>query len=196
MVLIHQCKFCGARLGNDNWSFYNQQRKLNRCNDCSSQKRKGVSSDSLIRPHALLCRHCGDELTDANWPLRERSHGTRICVTCNTRLDKERYQRTRDVRLDTIRRSRQSLRKEIIAGYGGLCECCGESNWEFLTIDHVNGDGSTHRKELMEQGTRLYTWLKRNDYPKDGFRLLCFNCNCSIGFLGYCPHRAVKKIDE
>ena len=72
--------------------------------------------------------------------------------------------------------------------YGGLfphCECCGESHWEFLTIDHINGDGAEHRKQIKGN---LYLWLIQNNFP-DGFRILCMNCNWSIGMRGYCPHR-------
>jgi hypothetical protein len=79
------------------------------------------------------------------------------------------------------------LKQYIIDEYGGKCACCGESQIDFLTIDHINNDGAAHKKE---HGTRfhLYAWLKRNNYPKDNFQLLCYNCNCAKGKLGYCPH--------
>lgn len=63
------------------------------------------------------------------------------------------------------------------------CSCCKESNIEFLTVDHINGGGHKHRKEIKN----LYSWLKRNHYP-DGFRILCMNCNFALGKFGYCPH--------
>ena len=28
------------------------------------------------------------------------------------------------------------------------CQCCGENHYEFLTIDHINGDGAKHRREI------------------------------------------------
>lgn len=72
--------------------------------------------------------------------------------------------------------------------YGGnppKCFCCGESNIEFLCIDHIEGNGNSHRKSI---GGTLYEWLRRENYPK-GFRVLCHNCNMSLGFYGYCPHK-------
>jgi hypothetical protein len=71
--------------------------------------------------------------------------------------------------------------------YGGpQCACCGEGEYEFLTIDHINGDGAAHRRQM---GSRrdIYRWLKQNNYPP-GFRVLCMNCNFALGYHGYCPH--------
>ncbi len=82
---------------------------------------------------------------------------------------------------------RQKLKFEIMTHYGGACICCGENHIEFLTIDHINGDGKKHRKEI---GPRLYAWLKRNNFPKDNFQILCFNCNNAKAHFGYCPHQS------
>jgi len=81
-------------------------------------------------------------------------------------------------------------KKEVLAAYGGSCVCCGEGNQEFLTIDHIAGDGAAHRRTLT---CRLYTWLKKNNYPA-GFRVLCMNCNFSLGCFGYCPHGLTQGI--
>lgn len=71
--------------------------------------------------------------------------------------------------------------------YGGECVCCGEKEGAFLSIDHVNNDGAAHRKEL--KGNRIYAWLHKNGYPKDRFRILCFNCNQGRRVNGgVCPH--------
>lgn len=84
------------------------------------------------------------------------------------------------------KRRYRKLRLEAIEHYGGKCACCGEFRIQFLTIDHINNDGAEHRRELGNRN--IYEWLKKNNYPKDGFRVLCYNCNCSIGNYGYCPH--------
>ncbi|KKK96296.1 hypothetical protein LCGC14_2664180 [marine sediment metagenome] len=78
---------------------------------------------------------------------------------------------------------------EVLSAYSHgepICACCKVTEIEFLTIDHVHGDGNEHRKELSSG--QLYGWLKRNSYPP-GFRVLCFNCNTSIGLFGHCPHQ-------
>lgn len=87
----------------------------------------------------------------------------------------------------------QKVKKEVFLHYGGetpKCDCCGESSKEFLSIDHTNGDGPTHRKDLSgnpRNGVSLYYWLRKNNFPP-GFRVLCMNCNFSLGHHGYCPH--------
>ena len=80
------------------------------------------------------------------------------------------------------------LRREALAHYGGKCACCGEKQYEFLVIDHVNGGGNKHRKSIKN---KFYDWLKQNDFPK-GFQVLCHNCNMAKGFYGICPHKKVE----
>ena len=95
-------------------------------------------------------------------------------------------------RAEQVKEEWRRLKSEVIAAYGGKCECCKETIYEFLTIDHINGNGKEHRKTIG-RGYKLYKWLKRNNFPKEGFRLLCFNCNCARGQYGECPHRREKK---
>lgn len=94
---------------------------------------------------------------------------------------------------DSRRRSRATVRKnrEIVLNHYGngnpACVCCGESCYEFLAIDHINGGGASHKKELTLQGTTFYAWLIKNNFP-EGYQILCHNCNSSLGYYGYCPH--------
>jgi hypothetical protein len=90
----------------------------------------------------------------------------------------------------------QKIRFDVLQTYSGKypqCACCGESKIEFLGINHINGKGNLHRKELTKQGTTLYLWLKKNNYPV-GFNVLCHNCNLSMGYYGYCPHKKANGI--
>ncbi len=89
------------------------------------------------------------------------------------------------------RRWAQKLKAETIEHYGKACACCGETNYEFLCIDHINGGGNKHREEVGA-GRNFYSWLKKNGYP-EGFRTLCYNCNQSFGYNGYCPHEEQKR---
>ena len=82
------------------------------------------------------------------------------------------------------------IREKVLRHYSGdvpFCQCCGENHMEFLGIDHINGGGSDFRKR-NSGGAQIYGWLKKNNYPP-GFRVLCHNCNMSIGFYGNCPHQ-------
>jgi hypothetical protein len=79
---------------------------------------------------------------------------------------------------------------ECLRHYGGEdpgCECCGESFPEFLCLDHKDGGGNKHRSSIKKFGTHIYYWIKKNGFPPL-FRVLCHNCNFSIGLYGYCPH--------
>jgi hypothetical protein len=87
---------------------------------------------------------------------------------------------------------RFQLRLDTIAAYGGKCTCCGETQTEFLTIDHIEGDGAHERKHFDRSGQKMYAWLRRQGWPKDRYQLLCFNCNCAKGFYGQCPHQHFK----
>lgn len=81
---------------------------------------------------------------------------------------------------------RQRLKDEVFEAYGGYkCACCGEPIREFLTIDHVNGDGAAHRRKIGSAA--IYRWLKREGFP-DGYQVLCMNCNWAKGVFGACPH--------
>jgi hypothetical protein len=48
-----------------------------------------------------------------------------------------------------------------------------------LTIDHINGDGKRHRKEV-HRGTPFWRWLIAEGFP-EGFQVLCLSCNQSKG---------------
>lgn len=93
----------------------------------------------------------------------------------------------------TIEKYRRNLKQDALNAYGGKCACCGESNYEFMAIDHINGGGNKHRKDNKTgSGLQFYRWLKKNKYPK-GFRVLCHNCNVALGIFGYCPHKSESK---
>jgi len=80
----------------------------------------------------------------------------------------------------------RAARLEGIAAYGGKCACCGESQIEFLTLDHINGRGDEPQRIT---GQKAWARLKARGWPKDNFQLLCFNCNCAKGVYGRCPHQ-------
>jgi len=89
--------------------------------------------------------------------------------------------------------NRLAIRKMAIGHYGGKCACCGESTYEFLSIDHIDGGGNKHRKEINSKGGWAFaTWLKKNDYP-EGFQVLCHNCNMAKGCYSKCPHEEMRK---
>lgn len=91
---------------------------------------------------------------------------------------------------------RRVIRSQMIQAYGGKCECCGETTPEFLSIDHMKGQSHAHYSNCPYRGGhQLHAWLRRNGWPKDGWRLLCHNCNLAIGFYGSCPHTDPLRIN-
>lgn len=129
----------------------------------------------------------------------------RICTRCKKprRTEQFNWQKV-GVRRSTIcafchrdrnnQRNRR-LRLGVLKHYGGdppRCACCGVREIEFLSLDHVNGGGRQHRKSIK---IRWWEWLLRHGLP-EGFRVLCHNCNQSIGIYGYCPHDSGSEIDK
>lgn len=82
---------------------------------------------------------------------------------------------------DRKKRYRVNRKLAVIDAYGGKCCLCGETISEFLVIDHINGGGKQHRKEMHDAGTDIYVVLRSLDYPQKDYRLLCFNCNDKRG---------------
>ena len=140
-----------------------------------------------------LCDDCNIPLTEENSDRWARENGRHICTECA----RQRHKLWRDANIIHIRknakdinkRSRLKIRAEAIAAYGGQCECCGISDFELLTIDHILHDGSTERKLRRRGGHTFYYDLKKLGWPKDRYRLLCWNCNMSRSIWGYCPHQ-------
>ena len=115
------------------------------------------------------------------------------CKQCSyDRQDKRNKEFKEQGLMNYSQRTRQRLRFEVLQHYSKndppSCECCGENHIEFLSIDHINGGGQQARKTILKGSGGLYSWLKRNNFP-DGYRVLCHNCNQSLGAYGYCPHK-------
>lgn len=94
--------------------------------------------------------------------------------------------------LNYSQRTQRRLKLLLLQKYSGqnpYCACCNENKVEFLSIDHIDGGGRQHKIKLKKSGTSFYNWLRKNNFPK-GFRVLCHNCNQSLGTLGYCPHKS------
>lgn len=91
---------------------------------------------------------------------------------------------------------RQQLKDIVVKHYGGKCNCCGENKMEFFAIDHINGGGNQERKRLGSKGSgsKFYRLIIKAGFPQK-YRILCFNCNHSLGHYGYCPHKRRIKTE-
>lgn len=157
-------------------------RKKDMTRSCGCLKR------SLLQGKTIICKRCGKELPISAFYIKDgvktRHNSCKNCmkpIFCKAR--KERNIRDK---------------KNAIEHYGGVppkCACCGERHVEFLTIDHIHGGGTKHRRQLVHGSGATYRWLRDQNWPS-GFRVLCINCNYSRGLFGYCPHEKEKKGDQ
>jgi hypothetical protein len=98
----------------------------------------------------------------------------------------------REVKARRAREQNARLRAQVIAGYGGACACCGERTPEFLALDHIDGNGHSYLPSGRRRtGVKLYPQVIAEGFPTS-YRLLCHNCNLSLGYWGYCPHAGVE----
>ena len=123
------------------------------------------------RREAGQCYLCGQELVDGT---------SRICQSCQEKNQQRGL------------RYRQALRQQVIEHYGSQCVCCSENELRFLTIDHINKDGGKRRKDGEPKAGSLYRWIVDMGFPDD-LQLLCWNCNCSKGLYGQCPHENAER---
>ncbi len=179
---IKFCRVCKIELTDKNWYSKRIEKHSYICKKCENnyyerfRRKLGIPKKQYSDG---TCRMCNIILTSDNSNYKLIENGDYICNPC-LKIKNHRQGK----------KERKILKELIVEKYGGECECCGETNKEFLTIDHINGNGYIHRKQI---GSKLYTWLKNNNYPKDNYRLLCMNCNFSLGKYGYCPHNKDKS---
>lgn len=156
----------------------------------------------------MNCSKCGVELTSENWYKCYQKNPRRfLCSKCSSEInqkydnshskEQKRYRQNYYVlnkqRIQILQKKNRADRKlKVLVHYSGnppRCACCGEQYLEFLTVDHVGGNGNNHRrKNGLDGGNAFYLWLIRENYPQ-GFQVLCMNCNFAKGKYGYCPHQ-------
>lgn len=161
---------------------------MKRCTRCKEYKeeseynKNGHSADGL----AYYCKPCTSEYNRLQHTLHKSKEG-RSLIKSKRAGAWNKSPENKERRAFTNKAYRQRIRMEVIKAYGGKCECCGEPRREFLAIDHIEGGGNKHRKQLRRGGHGFHHWLRNNNYPS-GFRILCHNCNSALGYYSRCPH--------
>lgn len=137
--------------------------------------------------YPLSQQACGSQDGSRTVANNEESECPRVVATDSDRHNEKERQRAR----------RRKYR--VLSRYSGggdlVCACCGERHPKFLGIDHIDGGGREHRLMLgngKSVGNQFYAYLARENFPP-GYRVLCHNCNLSLGFFGYCPHTSPEK---
>jgi 5-methylcytosine-specific restriction endonuclease McrA len=107
-----------------------------------------------------------------------------------TEKQKEHYKKHKEYFKLYYREYYAKIRFEILEHYSNgkfECNCCGENELDFLTIDHINNNGNEHRKS-KGSAFNIYQEIKRNNFPPE-YQILCMNCNMSKGKRGTCIHK-------
>lgn len=131
-----------------------------------------------------ICSKCKQQLPLSSfWKNIKQSDGyNNYCKKCLDEYRKKNLSR----RNERAKKRRNQKRKWIINYYGGKCVCCGESEYKFLSFDHINGGGTKH-KILVGRSDKFLNWIINNHYPQI-LQVLCHNCNQAKGAWGRCPH--------
>lgn len=167
------CESCGIK-NSESMRKWQMAKKLER-------RENGLCScGKPVMQNFKTCESCKQK--NKSWYYKRKQLG--LCAYCGSTVNEG----TRcDECSEKLRDKKRNLKIEAFEAYGGaICNCCGESQEKFLTLDHINNDGNNHRKSVGR--TSVLSWLKANSYP-DGFQVLCFNCNMGKHLNGgICPH--------
>jgi hypothetical protein len=124
-----------------------------------------------------MCHRCYHRQARKDWTERNRER---------ERLKAAEYHQKHRARINgRITERRRTMRAEIMERLGGKCQCCGETEPVFLTIDHVQGDGAQVRKLRRHL---VHKMILDEGCPPDRYQILCWNCNSAKHLLGVCPH--------
>jgi hypothetical protein len=102
------------------------------------------------------------------------------CVTC--------YKIAYDATASKYYKKSRRMRRAVIKLLGGACACCQVTFYEFLNIDHINGRSALDRATYTGKSFLQIKHLYEGKLPMENYRVLCVNCNWSLGQYGYCPH--------
>lgn len=124
--------------------------------------------------------------------LAQRKAAYYADVEASRHRSREQYAADPERRRATAKRTTARRKRLVVDHYGGHCKCCGETELAFLCIDHVNGGGAAHRRQIGG-GQSIYWWLVKNGFP-EGFQVLCWNCNSAKHWADGCPHQRLTDL--
>jgi len=129
--------------------------------------------------HIVYCDDCKEYMQKKDRDRYEKLRSNNTCVSCGKHSpvqDQVLCLQCKEIFAKNGKLYREKQKWMIIDHYGGKCAKCSIDNRDILTIDHIDGGGTQHRKELKKEGTIFYRWIVKNNFP-EGFKVLCFNCN-------------------
>lgn len=135
---------------------YKKKSNYDKCNNCRN----------ILK---LICPNCSKEFIASG---RNRKYCSHECYVDNrNKINVARDRENKNI---------------VIMHYGNnnpSCNCCGNPDATLLELDHINGGGHRHRKELNGD---YWGWIIKNEFPNI-YQLLCKNCNGAKRDKEYCP---------
>lgn len=84
-----------------------------------------------------------------------------------------------------------TLKQTFLNMYGKSCQCCEESIYEFLSLDHIKGVNRIHKSRTDSAYRRAI-----EHYDPAEYRVLCHNCNQATKWGRVCPHKLGQHINS
>ena len=176
------------------------------CETCLDKNRQQAKKWREKRKHSGFCLQCSNPVPE------DQSR----CQECRERYKK--YQRKKYAEKSTLGQCRwckgvpapnkkfcdpclakcaarrQGWKDQVYAAYGGYrCQCCGETEPAFLSIDHVDNNGADERRVFGGGGDSLLLRIIKAGFPP-GYQVLCMNCQWGKRKCGTCPHQNQKGL--
>lgn len=169
---------------------------VERCKEEGTCPSCGKENDQKER---VFCSLCSEKRSQRQKTRHLKRKNSGRCIMCGKIAikDKTRCKTCREGYIKNMRKHRLSRRLAALEAYGGCkCACCGlTGHHSFFALDHIDNDGSDHRKEIgVEAGSGFYDWLAQNKYPSLRLQVLCHSCNGSKHINGgVCAHERRKR---
>lgn len=152
------------------------------CSDCG---------ENPSIPGKKLCKQCRDAYAGRlnKWRAKKLADG--LCSRCGKYSIIPGLKQCKEC---TIKRREKDLfiKLQVLGAYGNKCICCGETEIDFLAIDHINNNGCEQRK-IIGGGMSFYRRIIKDGFPSD-LQILCHNCNWSKHVnSGKCIHQIKRE---
>lgn len=134
---------------------------IRKCKSCGEEKemaryQKVGRGKFYFRKHCSVC-----------WSAEREDHQREYRKKNIIKLkasDAAKYEKNKDKLNANARRYYRKLQQQVFDHYGNACACCGNTEKNFLTLDHKNNDGASHRRKIGI-GHIFYRWIIDNAYP-------------------------------
>ena len=129
------------------------------------------------RIHYKKCSKCKQVFPRTIEFFRWRSDRNEFRASCRF-CDKQHYKDNRKTYLARNNRWHLNFKKKILRHYSPdlKCQMCGFDDIRALSLDHIDGGGNEHRRQIdVHSGAMFYRWIRDNNFP-EGYQVLCMNC--------------------